>query len=188
MTLQRLNLYRDTLLEWNQKVNLIGPEAVRNLDDHIAEAVQAAEILKPKGDVLDFGSGGGLPAIPMAIVSPEARFQLVEADQKKWAFLKFVARECQLNCIVHGDRLQRLIPRLDPELRFDLITSRAVGYPSSWLGLLSEHLTHDARVGLFHRGVLEDVPGFELVARHTLERGKENELVVLKRSLRGEHG
>ena len=68
-----LALYKQLLLTWTAKVNLIGPEARENLDEHIAEAVEAAKILQPAGDVLDFGSGGGLPAIPMAIVSPAAR-------------------------------------------------------------------------------------------------------------------
>src|SRR5215210_621001 len=126
-----LALYKSELLKWTAKVNLIGPEARENLDEHIAEALTAAEILKPEGEVLDFGSGGGLPAIPMAIASPGARFHLVEADQKKWAFLKFAVRECELNCQVHGDRLQRLIPRLDPQQKFSLVTSRAVGYPEA---------------------------------------------------------
>ncbi len=65
----RLATYKAELLKWNAKVNLIGPEARENLDEHIEEAIAAAEALKPRGEVLDFGSGGGLPAIPMAIVS-----------------------------------------------------------------------------------------------------------------------
>src|SRR5438105_10545546 len=107
-----LDTYKRELLKWNEKINLIGPEAREHLDDHIAEALAAAGILKPEGEVLDFGSGGGLPAIPMAIVSPNARFHLVEADQKKWAFLKHAARECGLNSLVHGDRLSSLLPKL----------------------------------------------------------------------------
>src|SRR4051794_15588118 len=86
----KLELYKRELLAWTAKVNLIGPEAIEHLDDHIAEAVAAAEVLSPVGEVLDFGSGGGLPAVPMAIVSPGARFHLVEVDKKKWAFLKHV--------------------------------------------------------------------------------------------------
>src|SRR3954467_7223087 len=117
---RRLDLYKQTLLTWNERINLIGPEAREHLDDHINEAVAAAEILKPRGEVLDFGSGGGLPAIPMAILSPYARFHMVEAGQKKWAFLKHVVRECGLNSQVHGDRLQRLLGRLPASLRFSL--------------------------------------------------------------------
>jgi len=77
-----VDVYKRELLKWNERINLIGPEAREHLDDHINEALAAAEILKPSGEVLDFGSGGGLPAIPMAIASPGARFHLVEADQK----------------------------------------------------------------------------------------------------------
>jgi len=94
MTEDRLNRYKQELLRWNEKINLVGPEARDNIDAHIEEALAASAILTPRGEVLDFGSGGGLPAIPMAIVSPEAHFHLVESDQKKWAFLKHVVREC----------------------------------------------------------------------------------------------
>ncbi len=60
-----LTTYKRELLRWNERINLIGPEAKANLDGHVDEAIKAAEILKPHGNVLDFGSGGGLPAIPM---------------------------------------------------------------------------------------------------------------------------
>src|SRR5215212_8451399 len=170
-----LALYKSELLKWNAKVNLIGPEATTNLDDHIAEAVAAAEILKPEREVLDFGSGGGLPAIPMAIVSPAARFHMVEADQKKWAFLKHVVRECALNALVYGDRLARALTRFPPELRFSLVVSRAVGKAEEWVPSLREHLVDGARVGLFQSS--SDAPamkGFTAEAAHRLPRGDSN--------------
>jgi 16S rRNA (guanine527-N7)-methyltransferase len=175
-----LEVYKRELLKWTGKVNLIGPEAKANLDEHIAEAVAAAEILKPEREVLDFGSGGGLPAIPMAIVSPGARFHLVEADQKKWAFLKHAVRECGLNSQVYGDRLQRLLGRLPPDLRFSLVVSRAVGNPEEWVPLLKGHLEDGARVALFQGSA--EVPG---IAGYTLEeaiplpRGESNFLAML---------
>src|SRR5438445_12546413 len=109
-----LEIYRRELLKWSERVNLVGPEARENLDAHIDEAVTAAAILKPSGNVLDFGSGGGLPAIPMAIVSPAARFHLVEVDKKKWAFLKHIDRACELNAVIYGDRLARAVTRFPP--------------------------------------------------------------------------
>lgn len=172
--------YREELLKWTAKVNLIGPEAKDHLDEHIAEAVAAAEILQPRGEVLDFGSGGGLPAIPMAIVSPGARFHLVEADQKKWAFLKHIARECGLSCQVYGDRLSRLLPRLPADLRFSLVTSRAVGNPEEWVPSLKEHLEDGARVALFQG--TPDAPaiaGFTSDEAVRLPRGTSNYLVLL---------
>jgi 16S rRNA (guanine527-N7)-methyltransferase len=177
---ERLALYRSELLKWTAKVNLIGPEAKEHLDEHIAEAVAAAEILRPVGEVMDFGSGGGLPAIPMAIVSPAAHFHLVEADQKKWAFLKHIVRECGLSSRVYGDRLSRLLPRLPADLRFSLVVSRAVGNPEEWVPSLKDHLEDGARVALFQG--TPDVPeiaGFSRGEAIPLPRGESNYLVVL---------
>lgn len=175
-----LETYRSELLKWTAKVNLIGPEARDHLDEHIAEALAAAELLRPEGEVLDFGSGGGLPAIPMAIVSPEARFHLVEADQKKWAFLKHVVRECELNSLVYGDRLARLLARLPATLRFSLVVSRAVGEPEQWVPTLKGHLEDGARVALF-QGTPEapEIAGFTAVEAVRLPRGESNYLKVL---------
>lgn len=180
MTDPRLGLYRTELLKWTAKVNLVGPEAREHLDEHIAEAVVAAEVLGPRGEVLDFGSGGGLPAIPMAIVSPEARFHLVEADQKKWAFLKHVVRECGLSAQVYGDRLSRLLPRLPVDLRFSLVVSRAVGSPEEWVPLLREHLEDGARVALFQGTPdLPAIAGFRRGEVIPLPRGESNYLAIL---------
>lgn len=176
----RIETYRSELLKWNAKVNLIGPEATANLDGHIAEALAAAEFLRPEGNVMDFGSGGGLPAIPMAIVSPAARFHLVEADQKKWAFLKHVVRECALSCQVYGDRLSRLLQRLPAELRFSLVVSRAVGNPEEWVPTLKDHLEDGARIALF-QGSPEapEMAGFSRGDVVPLPRGDSNYLVML---------
>ena len=144
-----LDLYKSLLLSWDERMNLIGPEVRANLDTHIEEALQAAVILEPRGEVLDFGSGGGLPAIPMAIAFPEARFHLVEANQKKWAFLKHVVRGCRLNAVVYGDRLDRVLKRLPPDLRFSLVTSRAVGRPDEWLPPLAPWMETNGKAALF---------------------------------------
>ena len=177
---ETLARYRSELLKWNAKVNLIGPEAREHLDAHLAEAVAAAGMLEPAGEVLDFGSGGGLPAIPMAIAAPEARFHLVEADQKKWAFLKHVVRECGLSSRVYGDRLARLLPRLPSELKFSLVVSRAVGSPEEWVPLLKEHLLEGARIALF-QGTPETpaMAGFTFETATRLPRGESNYLAVL---------
>lgn len=177
---EKLALYKAELLKWTAKVNLIGPEAKQNLDEHLAEAVSAAERLQPAGECLDFGSGGGLPAIPMAIVSPAARFHLCEADQKKWAFLKHVVRECGLNAVVYGDRLSRLLARLPSDLRFSLVTSRAVGSPEQWVPSLKEHLEPGARIALFQGSPdVPEIAGFRRDEVIPLPRGESNYLVVL---------
>lgn len=177
---EKLERYKELLLTWNEKINLIGPEARDHIDDHLVEALAAAKFLRPEGEVLDFGSGGGLPAIPMAIVSPEARFHLVESDQKKWAFLKHVVRELSLKAVVYGDRLQRALERFPPDLRFNLVVSRAVGKPEQWVPSLKSHLVDGARIALFQ--ATEEVPSIEHFRHDTtyrLPRGESNRLVVL---------
>ena len=167
-----IEVYKRELLAWNEKINLIGPEAKANIDEHIAEALHAAELLRPKRQVLDFGSGGGLPSIPMAIASPDARFHLVESDMKKWAFLKHVVRECRLNSVVYGDRLASVLTRFPPELRFSLVTSRAVGSPEEWLPSLAPFMEADGRAALFQAS--SDAPEIEQFRKseaHKLSRG-----------------
>lgn len=185
---EQLAKYRELLLTWNAKINLIGPEAARNLDAHIEEALAAAERLRPEGEVLDFGSGGGLPAIPMAIASPEASFHLVEADQKKWAFLKQAGRVCGLRLHIHGDRLERLAGSFTPS-QFTLITSRAVGYAERWVPTIADALAEGGRVALFE-GAPEAprVAGFTCEAIEPLPRSAGHSLVILRKVPRGTDG
>ena len=172
--MNHLEIYRKELLKWSERVNLVGPEARENLDEHIAEALAAAEILEPRGEVLDFGSGGGLPAIPMAIARPEARWHLVEVDQKKWSFLKHVVRECGLSAVIYGDRLDRALKRFPADLRFSLVTSRAVGAPEEWVPLLAGRAE---RFALF-QGTPEAPAFAEGVQAFVLPRGASNYLVT----------
>jgi 16S rRNA (guanine527-N7)-methyltransferase len=169
-----LEIYKKELLKWSERVNLVGPAARENIDAHIDEALAATEILKPRGNVLDFGSGGGLPAIPMAVASPEATFHLVEADQKKWVFLKHVVRECGLSAVIYGDRLDRALKRFPSDLRFSLVTSRAVGNPEEWVPLLSSRAE---RFALF-QGTPEAPAFADAVEVFTLPRGASNYLVT----------
>ena len=170
--MRQLELYKSLLLSWDDRMNLIGPEARANLDVHIDEALEAGSILDPRGEVLDFGSGGGLPAIPMAIAYPEARFHLVEASKKKWAFLKHVVRGCQLNALVYGDRLDRVLKRFPPELRFSLVTSRAVGRPEEWLPSLAPWMAPGGRAALFEgRPEVPQIKHFRKETAYKLPRG-----------------
>jgi 16S rRNA (guanine527-N7)-methyltransferase len=176
---ERIDLYKRLLLAWNKKINLIGPEARENLDAHVEEALAAAQILEPAGEVLDFGSGGGLPAIPMAIVCPAARFHLVEADKKKWAFLKHVVRECALNSVVYDDRLVDALKRLPTELRFSLVISRAVGNPEEWVPLLRPWIAPGGRFSLFQGSPsAPKIAGVSDVKADRLPRGTANYLVT----------
>ena len=84
-------------------------------------------VLPASGVIVDIGSGGGLPGIPLAIFLPGTQFVLVESNQKKCAFLNLVRRALSLdNLNVYSDRIERL-PEQTPDSKYDVAVARAVG-------------------------------------------------------------
>lgn len=178
----KLNLFESELLRWNRKMNLLGPAAKNQLAEHVEEAIEAARHLAPRGTVLDLGSGNGIPAVPLAIEFPEIQVHMVEADQRKWAFLKHIVRRCGLKAEVHGERLERLLGegRLDDSI--ELLVSRAVAAPEQWLPPARRLLKENGRVGLFRTGSeLPPIEGYERVGTRQLERGESNYLIELRK-------
>ena len=83
---QKLYQWKDLLLQWNQKINLISRQDTQNFDTHhLAHSLMLAKILPlpPRTTVLDFGTGGGIPGIPLAIAFPQVQFTLVDSIGKK---------------------------------------------------------------------------------------------------------
>lgn len=123
--LERFDCYLDLLLKWNSRLNLTAirdPETI--LRRHFVECIQCAQVL-PKIEsptLLDFGSGAGLPGIPIAICQPEIRVTLAESQRKKAAFLREAVRTLALSAEVFDGRVENM-----PEDRcFDVVTLRAV--------------------------------------------------------------
>ena len=115
--------YLELLLRWNQRLSLT---AVREPDQiiqrHFVECAFVAQRLpRDIADLLDYGSGAGLPGIPIAICRPEIRVTLAEAHGKKASFLREAFRVLNLGCEVHDGRVETM-----PECRFDAVTMRAV--------------------------------------------------------------
>jgi 16S rRNA (guanine527-N7)-methyltransferase len=124
--------YFELLRKWNRKVSLTslpvedaGDEAI---DRMLIEPVIASRFL-PKSDaiVLDVGSGGGSPAIPMKVASPGLSLRMVESKARKAAFLREVVRSLQLDrTIVDAVRFEELLPSSAMLNAFDVVTVRAV--------------------------------------------------------------
>jgi 16S rRNA (guanine527-N7)-methyltransferase len=119
----RLAEYGNLLHRWNRRTNLtaIGDEE-GILGRHLVECVAASQAIPEGATLLDFGSGAGLPGIPVAICRPELRVTLAESQGKKAAFLREAAR------VVGGGRIEVFAGRVAQmgERRFDLVTMRAV--------------------------------------------------------------
>lgn len=127
---ERLLAYLDVLALWNRRINLTAFDLAvptdEALDRLLIEPVAAAPLVRP-GDrrALDIGSGGGSPAIPLALAVPAIEMTLVEARTKKAAFLREATRVLALPGTVVGRRVEDLASS-GTARSFDVITFRAV--------------------------------------------------------------
>lgn len=184
---EKLLAYVALLYKWNRTYSLTAlREQEMAVSHHLLDSLAILPLV-PAGRLLDVGSGGGMPGIPLAIACPELSVTLVDSNTKKTAFLQQAAIELGLkNISVHAGRVEQY----DPGVGFTAITSRAFAELADFV-VLSSHLLADGGVWLAMKGVhpqgeLERLPATAAMDRvHRLEvPGVEGErhLVVLRKS------
>ncbi len=113
-------LYKD----WNSKINVISRKNIDELyTNHVLHSLAIAKIIKflPQADILDVGTGGGFPGVPLAIMFPETNFHLVDSIGKKLKVVNSIADTLQLkNVSTKHDRVENIAGQ------YDFIVSRAV--------------------------------------------------------------
>jgi len=127
----KLGDYLARLLAMNELMNLTAiKDPIEVWDRHVLDALTLVPLLAELGAgarLVDVGSGGGVPGIPLAIVRPDLQVTLVEATQKKATFLKAVSAALGLsNVSVRAERAEQL-GKGDLRGAFDAVTARAVG-------------------------------------------------------------
>ncbi|PRY89001.1 16S rRNA (guanine(527)-N(7))-methyltransferase RsmG [Mongoliibacter ruber] len=110
--------------EWNEKINVISRKDVEHFyERHVLHSLGIAKVLQfePGTKILDIGTGGGFPGIPLAILFPECHFHLVDSIGKKITVVKDIARQLKLsNVEAQQARAETLVRR------YDFVVSRAV--------------------------------------------------------------
>lgn len=146
------------LIAWNAAINLTAitePAAVARL--HVADSLAALEVLRagPHATVLDLGSGGGFPGLPLAAALPAARVLLVESVAKKSGFLDAARRAVGLaeHVSVATTRVESL-RTAGPRAGWDVVTARAVGPLDELVELALPVLAIGGRLVAWKRGDL----------------------------------
>lgn len=147
--------YRE-LSVWNQRLSLIGPGTLNEiLERHYGESLAALPLIPESARYgLDIGSGAGFPGLVLAAARPGLEVTLVEARERKWAFLSAAARKASLPCQCLNVRVEVPLPAGLPA-KLDVVTARALKLESEVLGALAERLGPEGRVLLW---VGEDDP------------------------------
>jgi 16S rRNA (guanine527-N7)-methyltransferase len=133
----KVQQYAQLLLEWNRSINLTGAQTLAEVEALINGAGALVEApWRGINTVIDIGSGGGLPAIPLSVAMPEVRFTLLEANVRKCAFLEHVAGTLGLaNVTVAPGRAEDLGHQPALREQFDRAISRAAARPEVLLEL-----------------------------------------------------
>ena len=146
-----LELFLQEMGRWNQVHNLTAIEGEQDsVRLHLIDSIAVLPVMKqflnePSPMIADLGSGGGLPAIPIAIVQPEWRLTLIEAVRKKTAFLQHVRGKLKLkNIQVLSERVEDVA--VQQPAQFDAVISRAFTSLARFLSLSLPLLKPDGLV------------------------------------------
>lgn len=130
----------DLYSDWNSKINVISRKDIDNLyEHHILHSLAIAKFIgfKAGTHILDFGTGGGFPGIPLAIMFPEVNFKLIDGTGKKIKVATEIAKAIGLKNVV-AEHLRGE----DEREKYDFIVSRAVMQLSEMIRLMRKNISH----------------------------------------------
>jgi 16S rRNA (guanine527-N7)-methyltransferase len=186
--LVQLNAYCTALWEWNTKINLTRHTSfdlfVRR---DLLDTFKLAEQLAPGEEVLDVGTGGGVPGLPLAILRPDLAVSVCDSVAKKSRVVEDIVKQLGLPVAVYACRVQDVLE----DLRFHTLVTRAVGNISQLMNWLSDYWMSFDRILAIkgprwvaergearHRGLLNGVE-LRRIAAYNMP-GTQSESVILQ--------
>jgi 16S rRNA (guanine527-N7)-methyltransferase len=184
--------YLELLARWNHKINLtslpLSEPTDETFDRLVIEPLAAARHLPgPDCTIVDIGSGGGSPAIPLKLAAPGISLRMVESKTRKAAFLREAVRHLNLGAVdVLTARFEELLARPDMHEAHDVVTLRAVRIEARTLMTVQAFLKSQGRVFLFRANGTDSilppiVPPLAWDATYPLLESSGSHLLVLKR-------
>jgi 16S rRNA (guanine527-N7)-methyltransferase len=188
-----LERYYALLTKWNAKINLTSfqldsgghDEAIDRL--LIEPLIAARHVVPTATTAIDIGSGGGSPAIPLALAAPNLHLRMVESKTRKAVFLREALRELHLSADVETSRFEELLTRPELHEGLDLLTIRAVRIEPRTLVSLQAFLKPGGQLFLFRGPGGADVvdsltPPLSWAATYPLVDSLRSRLVVLTKT------
>ena len=144
-TWNKLKDYTSLLREWNAKINLVSRKDTDRLEiKHLAHCLTITKFLRlmPKARLLDVGTGGGLPGIPLAICYPEARFTLMDSIGKKVMVVEDMLKRLDLQ---NAEVIRARVEELPKKKSYDFVIGRAVTALPTFFGWVQNKIAKGAK-------------------------------------------
>lgn len=179
--------YLELLALWNSKINLTAlddPDAA--IDRLILEPLLAARHVPEGASVIDIGSGGGSPAIPLKLAAPRIKLWMVESKTRKSAFLREAIRQLDLReTFVETKRFEELLATPNLHESMDVVTIRAVRVEAATLLSLQAFLRPGGELFLFRAsgdgGIDYIPPPMKLEAEESLVESLRSRLIRVQK-------
>ena len=177
--------YASLVIDYNKNINITGAKNIEDfIKEHIVDSLLAFDLFKNYDNIIDIGSGAGLPSIPLSIIYDNKKFVLCESKNKKADFLKLAKKEICLNNIEI-----KCVNVYEIKEKYDTIVARAFSDIKTLLKIFNK-LKNKNSVLLAYKGKLnkineeleeiKDIKKYNIEIKKLNNEDKERNIVIIK--------